>query len=215
MSCATCHDPAQAFTDSHPLAISMGVSQGVVPGRFGGRNAPTVVYSRYIPIFGFSEEGPTGGFFHDGRAASITAQAGGPPTNAVEMHNPDKASYVNKVKSSQYAVDFKRAWGANVFDNADAAYDKIAATVAAFETEDLRFAPFTSKFDYWRAGKVQLNSDELDGLSLFNDPGKGNCAACHPSTAPNAITPPLFTNFAYDALGVPRNTAIPANADPN
>jgi cytochrome c peroxidase len=215
MSCATCHDPARAFTDSHALAVSMGVSQGVIPGKFGGRNAPTVLYSFYIPTFGYSEEGPTGGFFHDGRAANIVLQAEGPPTNALEMHNPDKASYVNKVKNAQYADDFKLVWGADVFDNTGNAYSKIAATIAAFETEDSRFAPFTSKFDYWRADKVQLTSDELDGLRLFNNPAKGNCAACHPSTAPNAVTPPLFTNFAYDALGVPRNTAIPANADPN
>jgi cytochrome c peroxidase len=51
-------------------------------------------------------------------------------------------------------------------------------------------------------------------LALFNDPGKGNCAACHPSTAGADGSPPLFTDFSYDNLGVPRNSAIPANLNP-
>lgn len=215
MSCATCHDPERAFTDPRALAISMGVSEGVIPGQFGGRNAPSIAYHVLTPAFGFAEEGPYGGLFHDGRAATLADQAGGPPLSAVEMHNPDMASYVDKVKSSAYADDFKRAWGNNVFDNIADAYNKITATVAEFEKTDSRFAPFTSKFDYWLKGRVQLSSDEQQGLILFNARDKGNCAACHPSIAPSSATPPLFTDFTYDALGVPRNTAIPANADPD
>jgi cytochrome c peroxidase len=58
---------------------------------------------------------------------------------------------------------------------------------------------------------VELTAQELNGLELFNDPTKGNCAACHPSTSGNGVTPALFTDFSYDNLGVPRNTRIPAN----
>src|SRR5262249_48105396 len=39
--------------------------------------------------------------------------------------------------------------------------------------------------------------------------------ACHPSTSANGSTPPLFTDFSYDNLGVPRNPAIDANSDSN
>ena len=192
----------------------MGVSQGVIPGQFGARNTPTILYTVLAPVFGYTADGPTGGFFLDGRAATLTAQAEGPPLNPAEMHNPDRATYVNKIKNAVYASDLKQIWGDNVFDNVDDAYNKIATAIAAFEKEDLRFTPFTSKFDYWRAGKVQLTSRELAGYALFNDPTKGNCAACHPSTGPDTKTPPLFTDFTFDALGVPRNTNIPANADP-
>ena len=49
---------------------------------------------------------------------------------------------------------------------------------------------------------------------MFNNPLKGNCAACHPSSrGPNGERP-LFTDFTYDNIGVPRNYAIPATADP-
>ncbi len=58
-----------------------------------------------------------------------------------------------------------------------------------------------------------MTAQEQRGLALFNDPTKGNCAACHPSSSANGTTPPLFTDFSYDNLGVPRNTNIPANSD--
>jgi cytochrome c peroxidase len=51
---------------------------------------------------------------------------------------------------------------------------------------------------------VKLSAREKRGLALFNDPSKGNCAACHPSTGVDG-TPPLFTDFTYDNLGVPKN----------
>ena len=41
-----------------------------------------------------------------------------------------------------------------------------------------------------------------------------NCAACHLDRPSADGLPPLFTDHQYEALGVPRNPAIPANHDP-
>ncbi len=38
-------------------------------------------------------------------------------------------------------------------------------------------SPFTSKFDWFLANKVQLTANEMAGYNLFN--GKGNCNSCH------------------------------------
>ena len=38
---------------------------------------------------------------------------------------------------------------------------------------------------------------------------RSNCAACHPHLPSTGGTPPLFTDFTYDNLGVPRNPANP------
>ena len=48
------------------------------------------------------------------------------------------------------------------------------------------------------------------------DPAKGNCASCH-TMNPQSTKPAdnLFTDFAHYATGIPRNTAIPANANPS
>lgn len=53
-----------------------------------------------------------------------------------------------------------------------------------------------------------MTEQEQWGLALFNDPDKGNCAACHPSE-PEAGEPPLFTDFTFDNVGVPRNPDNP------
>jgi len=44
-------------------------------------------------------------------------------------------------------------------------------------------------------------------LELFN--GEGMCNLCHPSEAGPNGEPPLFTDFTYDNLGVPKNMENP------
>jgi cytochrome c peroxidase len=44
------------------------------------------------------------------------------------------------------------------------------------------FYPFSSKYDAFLRKQVSLSAQELRGLALFNDPRKGNCASCHPSS---------------------------------
>jgi len=60
-----------------------------------------------------------------------------------------------------------------------------------------------------------LTDTELMGLATFNDPNRADCASCH-SLTPGPGGRPLFTNFGYDNLGIPRNPDNPASAsDPN
>ena len=80
--------------------------------------------------------------------------------------------------------------------------------IATFERTKA-FAPFTSKFDYYRKGRALLSLQEARGMARYTDPNKGNCAACHPIAPLDDGTPPLFTDFTYDNLGVPRNPDNP------
>ena len=83
-----------------------------------------------------------------------------------------------------------------------------------YQLEDADFWPFSSNFDAFLRGRATLADAEQRGLALFNAPGKGNCAACHPSARAADGSHPLFTDFSYDNLGVPRNPALARNADP-
>jgi cytochrome c peroxidase len=65
------------------------------------------------------------------------------------------------------------------------------------------------KYDYYLQGKVQLTEQEAWGLELFNETDTGNCAACHPSEPGARGEPPLFTDFTFDNLGVPKNPENP------
>ncbi len=215
-SCASCHDPALAFSGNN--GATAGVAVGADGHSLGLRNTPTAMYARFAPTFGMQEgdEGPipVGGQFLDGRAATLEAQAAQPFFAADEMNNPSVAALTAKVAAASYAGLFRDEWGARVFDDPATALQAIAASIAAFERTE-RFAPFSSKYDHVVAGRAQFTAQERRGLDLFLDPEKGNCAACHVAD-PTSRNPAdsLFTDFTYDNLGVPRNARIPANADP-
>lgn len=58
-----------------------------------------------------------------------------------------------------------------------------------------------------------LSDSELQGLAVFNDPNRANCASCH-SLEAGADGYPLFTDFGYDNIGVPKNPDNPFYAMP-
>lgn len=204
-ACASCHAPDRAFTDPRP---GLPVSRGAVGGRFGTRNAPSAMYAAFSPAFHYDDEEAIyiGGQFLDGRAATLVEQAKAPFLNPDEMNNKDAAEVVDKIRRSDYAELFKAVYGSTVLDDRSEAYQKTAEALAAFENT-LIFNRFTSKFDYFLAGRVDLSEREKQGLTIFQEADKGNCAACHPASSTGS-TPPLFTDFSYDNLGVPANRRL-------
>ena len=211
MSCQTCHLPEHAHSGLPTEAVAPGGPNLELSGL---RNSPSIRYAGLTPAFHFERDGtPMGGFFRDGRAVSLADQARRPFLDALEMANPSVASVVEKLRSAAYVAEFTRIFGADVFDDPTRAFDSAALALARYQLEDPDFRPFDSKYDAFLSGKARLTDQELRGLALFNDPLKGNCAACHPSARGSDGSPPLFTDFTYDNLGVPRNDAIPANAD--
>jgi cytochrome c peroxidase len=213
-SCASCHLPEAGFADPD---ADLPVSQGVLPkNRFGNRNSPSAAYAMFSPIFYFDEtEGLwIGGQFWDGRATGeilgdpLADQALGPFLNVLEMNNPNKLSVIIKVRHADYADLFEQVWGEGSLDDVEAAYDQVALSIAAFERTSL-FAPFSSKYDYYLDGNDVLTEMELRGLALFEDENKGKCALCHISQPGSGGSPPLFTDFTYDNLGVPKNPENP------
>jgi len=210
-SCATCHVESRAFAGDDGLAVPLGGPEMDLPGF---RNAPSLMYVSFTPAFHIESDGsPNGGAFRDGRARDLVAQALQPFVTPFEMANADAAEVVARLRTRPYLDDFVALYGADVLDDPDTALQRIASAVAAYEREDVDFRPFSSKFDAFRAGRAELSSKELNGLRLFNDPTRGNCAACHPSASADGKTPALFTDFSYDNLGLPRNAMIPANDD--
>jgi cytochrome c peroxidase len=214
-SCGTCHVPARAFTadpaTDQGLPVPLGGANFDLPGF---RNAPSLVYAAFTPSFFLASDGtPTGGFFRDGRASSLAAQAQGPFVTLFEMANANAAEVVARLKASPSTLaSFVAAYGNAVLADPDQTLADIGLAIAAFETEAPEFHPFSSKYDYWLQGKAQLTAQEQQGLALFNSPGKGNCTACHPSQAQQYDSHALFTDFTYDNIGVPRNWDIPANS---
>ena len=211
-SCASCHDAAFGHSPANALAAQFGGADLTLQGT---RKAPGGRYLAANQPFFFAADGtPTGGFFWDGRARTFAEQATEPFLNPFEMANADKASVVAKIAAAPYAAEFKRLFGADVFDDVEGAYLRVSLAVQQYEREDVEFNAYSSKYDAFLRGQATLADAELRGLALFNSPAKGNCAACHPSARGSDGALPLFTDFSYDNLGVPRNPELSRNADP-
>jgi cytochrome c peroxidase len=156
---------------------------------------------------------PQGGLFWDGRADTLQIQALGPLTNPVEMANASEEDVAHKLLQTKYVEQFKQIFGPSIVSNPSLLISEAMFAVGRYQIEDQSFHAFTSKYDYWLEGKARLTHAELHGLQLFNDKDKANCAGCHLSQPSRDGLPPVFTDTQYEALGVPRNPAIPANKD--
>ena len=215
-ACADCHDPRSGYGDR---VRRYPVSEGVIPGKFGGRNAPSWAYTAWSPVMHFDEaEGLwIGGMFWDGRATGWTLgsplaeQAQGPFLNPVEMHNASEAEVIRDISTSSYAGLFEEVFPDTDWANVDQAYDDMAFAIAVDQLSR-SVNRFNSRFDAYMAGRTgALTATQKLGLRLFN--GKAKCNLCHlsePTTASTGIAEgkALFTDHTYDNLGMPANPTV-------
>lgn len=212
-SCASCHNPANAHGPTSELAAELGGPDGTTPGF---RAVPSLRYLERTPAFAFAKDGtPTGGFDRDGRAQSLAEQGQRPFLAPHEMANASVADVIARLKKTSYAARFRQQFGDTILDQPEQAFSRMTYALQQFQLEDPSFHPYDSKYDLFLAGKVKLADAELRGLALFNNPTKGNCAACHTSARGADGAAPLFTDFTFDNLGVPRNPRLAATADPS
>jgi cytochrome c peroxidase len=217
MSCATCHDPRYAYGPPPGKAIAYG---GKDLKQAGTRAVPSLRYLQGSPRFNEQyhfidgDVGPVGGFTWDGRAASLAEQAQIPLLSANEMANTDAADVVRKIENGAYAAQFRAAFGERIFDIPQRAFTAAMSALEVFQREPAEFFPYSSRYDAFLRGDIELTEQEERGASLFKDPAKGNCASCHLGVT-RAGRPPPFTDYDYVNVGVPRNPRIRANQDPN
>ena len=216
-SCASCHAPETGFTgpDSH-INLHGTVYEGSVPGSFGDRKPPTAADCGDSPVLFMDADGLwTGGMFWDGRATGwalgdpLAEQALGPFLNPMEQALGSPADVIEVVKASAYAGLFEMVFPGSLDGEVYGAYDNVGRAIAAYE-RSAEVSPFTSRFDYWLNGKAKLTAQEQLGRALFM--GKGKCSLCHLIKGKQ----PLFTDFTYDNLGIPKNLENPftvANPD--
>jgi cytochrome c peroxidase len=149
------------------------------------------------------------------------------------MAMPSQWAVVSRVKENPYYVaQFRGLYGldldaiaANEGATPDIvpppgvgeAFERMVGAIAAFEKSRV-FSPFSAKYDFVLAGQTTFSELERTGLELFNSE-KSQCSACHPTkplaTPDGRFMPPLFTDFTFDNLGIPRNVNIPGNPEPD
>jgi cytochrome c peroxidase len=176
VSCATCHDPAKAFTDS-PLRTSEGINKLT-----GTRNAPTVVNAAY-----FEKQ------FWDGRSADLEDQSQHPFVNPVEMGLKDHEPILKIVRSDPaYGDMFRKAFG---IEPAAITMDHVKKAIASFERT---IVAGDSPFDRWYFGgdKTAMSEAAVRGFKVFLEDGR--CVSCHTIEQDHA----LFTDNRFHNVGV-------------
>lgn len=183
VACATCHDPARAFTDGRPVSIG-------IDGRVGQRNAPTVLNALYNKTQ-----------FWDGRATNLEDQAALPIVNPLEMGQPTlEAAVTNLAGLEEYQRAFRNAFGRPV-NGPD-----LLRALAAYERT---LASFDAPFDHFIAGDLKAIDDAAKrGWELFNT--KARCNKCHALTETRRDATNFTDNdFHNIGIGIVRHKVVP------
>lgn len=151
VSCATCHDPDQGWSNGDDFATG-------IKGQRGGRSSPTIINSGYQ----FFQ-------FWDGRAQQLEGQALGPIQNPIEMGMSLEEMEKRLNKISGYVKQFEEVFGTK--PNADG----VAKAIAAFERTVISG---NAPYDQYKAGDKNALSEAAErGRQVFFN--KAQCSACH------------------------------------
>jgi cytochrome c peroxidase len=151
LSCASCHNPAFAWTDGRPTAVGNDM-------KILRRSSPTILNAAFNPLQ-----------MWDGRKTTLEDQALGP--FGPDEQNLPLDELARRVQSHPgYVQMFKHAYPGEEISSAT-----IAKAIASFERTVLSTE---SPFDRWREGDEQaISASAKRGFELFN--GKADCALCH------------------------------------
>ena len=170
-----------------------------------------------VPAFLTNQAAYAGGFFYDGRAASLAEQISGPIGNPNEMNNTP-AGIAKAVTDGPSAAPFQKAFGVKASSlPVDDAYRDVVSAIVSYEKTEV-FSPFNSTYDAYVAGKARLTASQLAGLQLFTGSRTGRpggpavksatCATCHTVEAA-AAKRDLFSSSTFHNIGIPKNPANP------
>jgi cytochrome c peroxidase len=179
VACATCHDPARAFTDGRRTSVG-------IHGRTGQRNAPTILNALYNKTQ-----------FWDGRAKTLEEQAGLPIINSVEMGQPSlDAAVANIAGIEEYEQAFHKVFGRPV-NGPD-----LVRAIASYERT---LVSFDSPFDRFSAGDNNAIADSARrGWELFNS--QARCNKCHALTdTKRDVTNFIDNDFHNIGIGIIRH----------
>lgn len=174
VACASCHDPARAFTDGQVASVGIG-------GRIGERNAPTIMNALYNATQ-----------FWDGRATTLEQQAALPIVNPVEMGQPTLEAAVTAIAGDP---DYRRAFQA-AFGTAPNAAD-LTRAIASYERTQTAYG---TPFDHFIAGEQgAVGEDAKRGWQLFNT--RAQCNKCH-ALSSETPDPTNFVDDDFHNIGV-------------
>jgi len=192
VACATCHDPARAFTDGRERSVSRS-------GTASLRNAPTIINA-----------GLQVGSFYDLRTTYLEDQVSDVVRNDEEMHGSVEQAAARFRRDAQYRVRFASAFPRS----ADSAVSgpNVRIAIAAYLRS---LTALDSRVDRaLRGDTTAIDAEERHGLNLFL--GKARCGTCHFAPLFNGTVPPMYQESEVEVIGVPaRRATRNARIDPD
>lgn len=177
-SCASCHQPAQAYTDGLKVNLSLGA------GGTLERNTPTLLGAALQP-----EQ------FADGRVHFLEDQVHAVVSNKAEMGG-QLSQAPALLRKAGYTKRFARAFAG---EKSPLTERNIRRAVAAYVRS---LTSLNSRFDqFLRGDTTVLSAQEVRGFNLFM--GKAQCGTCHYLPLFNGAVPPLYDKVENEVLGVP------------
>lgn len=179
MSCATCHQPANFFTDKLPTAITNKL------GDFQKRNTPSLLNAAL-----------QASYFYDLSALTLETQIDRVMANKEEF-NHSYDSFLIKLKAdTQYVRLFNQAFP--TYKEEAISNATINICIADFERKMLQL---NSPFDkYMRGETSKIDASVRRGFNLFM--GKAQCGACHFAPTYFGTTPPFYGVSEAEILGL-------------
>jgi cytochrome c peroxidase len=154
IACADCHQPELAFTDGHSRALGIGGAQH-------RRSAPSLTYVAWAATLGWA----------DPRPRELEDQALEPLLDPREMGLLGREEVaLERLSAPKWQPQLEAAFG-----DATPTLDRVVTAIAAFERT---LGPFSSRFDTWMRGELELTTQERHGMALFFSERLG-CASCH------------------------------------
>lgn len=151
VSCATCHDPARAFTDNRQFSTA-------IDERLTKRNTPTILNAAFFDLLNW-----------DGKALSLELQAQGALLNPEEL-GMTKEHIIAVLSSSQVYKDlFKEVFG-------EISLGSVVMAIAAYERTLLSGDSPFDRFMY-AGDENAISASAKRGLEIFLH--KGQCLVCH------------------------------------
>jgi cytochrome c peroxidase len=180
-ACASCHDPAHAFTDGRERSIALDGRSSI------DRNAPTVLNAVHSKRF-----------FYDLRAQRLDDVIEHVITNPREFGSSTTLAVERLHKSSEYQQHFRRAFPDHPGDPIELA--NVGRAISSYLATLSRMNAPVDR--YLRGEKVHIEPAVRRGFNLFM--GRAACGTCHFAPSFAGYVPPSFLETESEVIGVPQ-----------
>lgn len=183
-SCASCHKPAEYFTDTNTATALHYDHNNHLP-----RNTPTLLNAEYNHLV-----------MLDGKHISLQNQTKGVITSNAEMGGDEKEILKKILSCKEYKEGFTRLLKYTPQEK-EVCFEHISAAITYYYC---KFSNGSSPFDEAMNNHAALSTEAKEGFNIFMS--KAQCATCHFVPQFNGVKPP-YIGSEFEVLGVPQDTA--------